>query len=113
MKIISKKLIAHIFLTTIARLWARKKNIVFYAPVKFHALHLLPVIHEMQNNPFFKITLVGCFEDIETLSGLPKFPFLNELPIYNRYDVFIMTEITLPWGLRGKKCFLAMELALN
>ncbi len=101
----SKKLIAHIILSSISQFCSRKKHIVFYAPIKFHATHLLPVIHQMMTNTKFRITLVGDFDDFDTLKSLPLYQYLNDLPIRQKYHIFVMTEITLPWGLRGKKVF--------
>ena len=62
---LNKRLLVHTFLAAITQLWTRKKHIVFYAPVKFHAVHLLPVINRMKDNPKVKISLVGDFDDFE------------------------------------------------
>lgn len=101
----SNRYFAHKFLSFFWSIFHRNKHITFYAPVKFHALHLLPIIEELISRSELKISLVGCFDDFPQLKSLPLYNSLNSLPIHQKYHAFIMTEIDLPWALQGKLIF--------
>jgi hypothetical protein len=74
-------------------------RIVFYAPPKFHAAHLVPVLNKIAESSEWEVILVGEFDNFW---GFDAYSRLRFIPLFKSYDLFISTELLIPWWIRCK-----------
>ncbi|MDC1256001.1 CDP-glycerol glycerophosphotransferase family protein [bacterium] len=82
----------------------KKKHIVFFSPSTFQAAHLDPVISTLSRLAHIKISLVGEFEQSKSYQ-LNTYRCFEELPFFEKYDMFVLTEMRNPANYAGLKVF--------
>jgi len=81
----------------------RSPRVVFYSPASFQAQHLYPVIqHIIDQNVQWELVLIG---DFDSKFGVCYYNQLSDFPIYKTIDIYISTEMVLPWWLDAIKIF--------
>lgn len=101
----SKKKLVNVILSFLYGVFDSKKHVVFVVPAKFHAEHLYPVIEKLMLDSTIKVHLVGQFDKNFGLEVVYHYSNYDELSLFTKYSVFVLTGLNLPWQFAGKTVF--------